>query len=162
MSRTIAPGAGPEPLPPPMPGADPGVCSAPAQRVGRRFVWLYAAAFTGTCLVLVAPLLVTLALKINSLVGPERAPEGLALVTGVGGLVAMVANPFFGTVASGVEGFRPIRSRRPTGSSSGQCCRASDSLTSTTGTDSRVSESLKSRPALTRIPIAWKYPGVTI
>ena len=99
MSRTVAPGAGPEPLPPPLPGADPGVCSAPAQRVGRRFVWLYAAAFTGTCLVLVAPLLVTLALKVNSLVGAERAPEGLALVTGVGGLVAMVANPFFGKLS---------------------------------------------------------------
>jgi len=75
------------------------VLAAPTQRVGRRFVWLYAAAFTGTCLVLVAPLLVTLALKVNSLVGAERAPEGLALVTGVGGLVAMVANPFFGKLS---------------------------------------------------------------
>jgi MFS family permease len=75
------------------------VRSAPTQRVGPRFVWLYAAAFTGTCLVLVAPLLVTLALKINSLVGAERAPEGLALVTGVGGLVALVANPFFGKLS---------------------------------------------------------------
>ena len=73
--------------------------SAPTQRVGPRFVWLYAAAFTGTCLVLVAPLLVTLALKVNSLVGAERAPEGLALVTGVGGLVAMLANPFFGKLS---------------------------------------------------------------
>jgi MFS family permease len=75
------------------------VRSASTQRVGPRFVWLYAAAFTGTCLVLVAPLLVTLALKINSLVGAERAPGGLALVTGVGGLVAMVANPFFGKLS---------------------------------------------------------------
>lgn len=99
MSRTVALGAGPEPLPPPLPGAEPGVRSAPTQRVGPRFVWLYAAAFTGTCLVLVAPLLVTLALKVNSLVGAERAPEGLALVTGVGGLVAMVANPFFGKLS---------------------------------------------------------------
>ena len=73
--------------------------TAPTQRVGPRFAWLYAAAFTGTCLVLVAPLLVTLALKVNSLVGAERAPEGLALVTGVGGLVAMVANPFFGKLS---------------------------------------------------------------
>ena len=59
MSRTVALGAGPEPLPPPL----PGVRSAPTQRVGPRFVWLYAAACTGMCLVLVAPLLVTLALK---------------------------------------------------------------------------------------------------
>ena len=95
MSHTVAPGAGPDPLP----GAEGGVLSAPTQRVGPRFLWLYAAAFTGTCLVLVAPLLVTLALKVNSLVGAERAPEGLALVTGVGGLVAMVANPFFGKLS---------------------------------------------------------------
>lgn len=95
MSRTVAPGGGPDPLR----GAEGGALSDPTQRVGRRFVWLYAAAFTGTCLVLVAPLLVTLALKVNSLVGAERAPEGLALVTGVGGLVAMVANPFFGKLS---------------------------------------------------------------
>jgi MFS family permease len=96
VSRTVAsPSSGAEPLP----GAEGVVLAAPTQRVGRRFVWLYAAAFTGTCLVLVAPLLVTLALKVNSLVGAERAPEGLALVTGVGGLVAMVANPFFGKLS---------------------------------------------------------------
>ncbi|MGY1811055.1 MFS transporter [Blastococcus sp. SYSU D00669] len=111
MSRTVAPGAGPEPLPPPLPAAEPGVRSAPTQRVGPRFVWLYAAAFTGTCLVLVAPLLVTLALKVNSLVGAERAPEGLALVTGVGGLVAMVANPFFGKLSDRTSS--PLGMRRP-------------------------------------------------
>jgi hypothetical protein len=62
VSRTVAPGPGPapEPLPPPLPGADPGVRSARTERVGPRFVWLYAAAFTGTCLVLIAPLLVSL------------------------------------------------------------------------------------------------------
>jgi MFS family permease len=96
VSRTVAsPSSGAEPLP----GAEGGVFAAPTQRVGRRFVGLYAAAFTGTCLVLVAPLLVTLALKVNSLVGADRAPGGLALVTGVGGLVAMVANPFFGKLS---------------------------------------------------------------
>jgi MFS family permease len=50
----------------------------------------------GTCLVFLAPLLVTLALKVNSLVGIERAPTSLALVAGVGALLAMVSNPFFG------------------------------------------------------------------
>jgi len=43
--------------------------------------------------VLIAPLLVTLALKINSLVGIEQAPNSLALVAGVGAAVAMVGNP---------------------------------------------------------------------
>ena len=37
----------------------------------------------------IAPLLVTLALKINSLVGIEAAPNSLALVAGVGSLVAL-------------------------------------------------------------------------
>jgi MFS family permease len=67
--------------------------------VGPGFVALYAAAFTGTSLVLVAPLLVTLALKVDALVGARRAPGSLALVTGVGALVALLANPFFGRLS---------------------------------------------------------------
>jgi MFS family permease len=46
-----------------------------------------------------APLLVTLALKVNSLVGIDRAPNNLGLVAGVGGLLAMFANPFFGRMS---------------------------------------------------------------
>ena len=69
------------------------------RRVGWGFISLYALAYMSTCLVLIAPLLVTLALKINSLVGIERAPNSLALVAGVGSLVAMVGNPFFGKVS---------------------------------------------------------------
>ena len=47
----------------------------------------------------IAPLLVTLALKINSLVGIERAPDSLALVAGTGALLAMFGNPFFGKMS---------------------------------------------------------------
>jgi MFS family permease len=46
-----------------------------------------------------APLLVSLALKINSLVGIDQAPNSLALVTGIGALLAMFANPFFGRMS---------------------------------------------------------------
>jgi MFS family permease len=53
----------------------------------------------GTILLFLAPLLVTLALKIASLVGIDRAPNSLALVAGVGALVALVANPFFGRMS---------------------------------------------------------------
>lgn len=60
------------------------------------FIALYTAAFMSSCLMLIAPLLVTLALKVNSLVGTERAPGSLALVAGVGGFLAMLANPLFG------------------------------------------------------------------
>jgi MFS family permease len=52
-----------------------------------------------TTLVLIAPLLVTLALKVNSLVGIDQAPNSLALVTGIGALLAMFGNPFFGRLS---------------------------------------------------------------
>ena len=45
------------------------------------------------------PVLVTLALKVNALVGIERAPASLGLVTGLGSLVALVANPLFGRLS---------------------------------------------------------------
>jgi hypothetical protein len=63
--------------------------SPAAHRVGWRFISLYVLAFMGTNLVFLAPLLVTLPLKINALVGIERAPDSLALVAGIGALVAM-------------------------------------------------------------------------
>jgi MFS family permease len=73
--------------------------AAPVRRVGRRFIALYASAFAGTCLVLIAPLLVTLALKVDTLVGGDRAPGALALVTGIGAVAAMLGNPFFGKLS---------------------------------------------------------------
>jgi MFS family permease len=81
---------------PPAAAAEP---ASPLARVGWGFIAGYALAYLGTCLVLVAPLLVTLALKVNSLVGIERAPNSLSLVTGVGALVAMLGNPFFGKLS---------------------------------------------------------------
>ena len=69
------------------------------RRVGWRFIALYAAAFMSPSLVLIAPLLVTLALKVDALVGAERAPGSLALVTGTGALVAMVGNPLLGKLS---------------------------------------------------------------
>jgi MFS family permease len=71
----------------------------PVQRVGRGFIAFYTAAYLSTVLVLLAPLLVTLALKINSLVGIEQAPDSLALVAGVGALVAMFGNPLVGRMS---------------------------------------------------------------
>ena len=48
---------------------------------------------------LVAPLLVTLALKVNSLTGIRRLPRAWRWVTGIGALVAMFGNPFFGRMS---------------------------------------------------------------
>jgi MFS family permease len=50
-------------------------------------------------LMLIAPLLVTLALKIRSLVGTDEAAENLALVTGVGGMLSLFAAPVFGRLS---------------------------------------------------------------
>jgi MFS family permease len=79
--------------------------------VGWPFIALYALAYVGTSLVFIAPLLVTLALKINSLVGIEAAPNSLALVAGVGSLVSLVANPFFGRMSDRTTS--PQGMRRP-------------------------------------------------
>src|SRR6201984_3866114 len=73
--------------------------SPAAHRVGWGFIALYTLAYISSSLVFIAPLLVTLALKVNSLVGIERAPDSLALVAGVGALLAMVGNPFFGKMS---------------------------------------------------------------
>jgi MFS family permease len=70
-----------------------------ADRLGLGFVSLYTLSFAGGALVLIAPLLVTLALKVNSLVGTDAAPANLALVTGTGSLLAMVSNPLFGRLS---------------------------------------------------------------
>jgi MFS family permease len=70
-----------------------------ARRVGFGFVSLYTLAFISTSLLFIAPLLVTLALKVDSLVGIDRAPDSLALVAGIGALLAMVGNPFFGKMS---------------------------------------------------------------
>jgi len=81
------------------PEAVPSLETYAVHRVGWRFIALYVLAFMGTNLVFLAPLLVTLPLKINALVGIERAPGSLALVAGIGALVAMFGNPFFGRMS---------------------------------------------------------------
>jgi MFS family permease len=88
------------------------VLGAPAvARVGWGFISLYAMAYMGMILLFLAPLLVSLSLKINSLVGIDRAPNSLALVAGTGALLAMFANPFFGRMSDRTAS--PIGMRRP-------------------------------------------------
>ena len=95
---------------------DPSVPTAlsgrPASRpVGRGFIALYTLAYASSCLMLIAPLLVTLALKVNSLVGIDRAPGNLSLVAGVGSLVALVGNPLLGRLSDRTTS--PFGMRRP-------------------------------------------------
>jgi len=68
-------------------------------RVGWGFISLYTLAFMSTSLLFIAPLLITLALKVNSLVGIKQAPSSLSLVAGIGALLSIFANPFFGKMS---------------------------------------------------------------
>jgi MFS family permease len=56
-------------------------------------------AFMSTNLVFLAPILVTLPLRVNALVGITEAPDSLALVAGIGALVSIFGNPFFGRMS---------------------------------------------------------------
>jgi MFS family permease len=71
----------------------------PTTEVGRGFIALYALSYLGTSLLFIAPLAVTLALKVNDLVGPASAPGSLAVVAGSGAMVALVGNPVFGRLS---------------------------------------------------------------
>ena len=66
---------------------------------GRPFIAWYLLAYTSTCLLLIAPLLVTLALKVDDLVGIDRAPGRLSLIAAAGSVVSMVGNPVFGRLS---------------------------------------------------------------
>ena len=72
---------------------------ASPEPVRASFVVLYASAYIGTILLFLAPLLVSLSLKVNALVGTEQAPNSLSLVAGTGALLAMFANPLFGNLS---------------------------------------------------------------
>jgi len=72
---------------------------------------MYAAAYMGAILLFLAPLLVSLSLKVNSLVGIDQAPTSLSLVAGTGALLALFANPFFGKLSDRTSS--PLGMRRP-------------------------------------------------
>ena len=72
---------------------------SPQSHVGWGFVVLYTLSYLGTCLLFIAPLAVTLALKVNDLVGKDDAPSNLALVAGAGSAVSLVGNPLFGRLS---------------------------------------------------------------
>jgi MFS family permease len=70
-----------------------------AQRVGWGFISLYMLAYMSINLLFLAPILVTLPLRVNALVGIKQAPSSLALVAGIGALVSIFGNPFFGRMS---------------------------------------------------------------
>ncbi len=78
---------------------DAGPIALAKRRVGWGWIARFTLAFIGTNLLFLAPLLVTLPLKVNALVGIDQAPSSLALVASVGAALAIFANPFFGRMS---------------------------------------------------------------
>jgi MFS family permease len=69
-----------------------------AAAVGWGFVAAYTACYTGLWMALLSPLLVGLTLRVDA-IDPTHAAGSLSLVTSVGALLALVANPFFGQLS---------------------------------------------------------------
>jgi MFS family permease len=67
--------------------------------VGARFVITYGAAYTAMWMALLAPVVVTLALRVEDMVGTDDGPATLSLVLGVGALIALLGNPVFGRLS---------------------------------------------------------------
>ena len=86
----------------PVTDASPGMVSQetplPKKRVGIGFISAYAAAYAGTYMALLVPVIVTLALRIQQLDAAGKAGD-LALVTAVGAIFSLLANPFFGRLS---------------------------------------------------------------
>ncbi len=68
------------------------------RRVGRLFMAVYGLAYTGLWMALLPPILVGLAMRV-SVIDPAHAADSLSLVVGVGALVALFGNPFFGRLS---------------------------------------------------------------
>lgn len=72
--------------------------------VSATFIALYALAYMSTTLLFLAPALVSLALKVNDLVGIEAAPKNLSMVASIGAALSIVANPVFGHLSDRTPG----------------------------------------------------------
>nr|WP_255682973.1 MFS transporter [Dyella sp. 2HG41-7] len=85
-----------------MPGVPPIGATAEATSRGRLVSWpfivVYAAAYTGLWMALLPPILVGLAMRVRVL-APVHATGSLSLVVGVGALMALFGNPFFGRLS---------------------------------------------------------------
>lgn len=73
----------------------PGCGASWGARVGWPFVAVYAAAYAGMWMALLSPILVGLTLRARA-IDAEHATADLSLVMGVGALIALLGNPFFG------------------------------------------------------------------
>ncbi|WP_309066032.1 MFS transporter [Microbacterium sp.] len=77
-------------------GASPA--TAPVRRVGPVFITVYALALFGIWMSIMLPASVTIALRISE-IDPEGKTTSYSIASGVGTLVALLANPFFGRLS---------------------------------------------------------------
>lgn len=70
----------------------------PARQVGWLFIVVYAMAYTGLWMALLPPILTGLTMRVREL-APQHATGSLSLVVGVGALMALFGNPFFGRLS---------------------------------------------------------------
>jgi len=68
------------------------------RRVGWPFIAIYGLAYTGLWMALLPPILLGLAMRVSEL-APTHATGSLSLVVGVGALMALFGNPFFGRLS---------------------------------------------------------------
>lgn len=68
------------------------------KRVGPVFIIIYAAAYLGTWIGVLTPVVVTLALRVSQ-INPTGKAGSLSLVLGIGAIFALLANPFFGKLS---------------------------------------------------------------
>src|SRR5207248_3063258 len=71
---------------------------APTRRVGPVFIAAYAAAYFGTWMALLTPIIVALPLHIAQIDAKGEAGD-LSLILGIGAIFALVANPLFGKLS---------------------------------------------------------------
>ena len=86
------------PITDPSPDRVSADASAPTKRVGPVFIAAYAAAYFGTWMALLTPVVVALALRLAQIDAKHEAGN-LSLILGVGAVFALIANPLFGKLS---------------------------------------------------------------
>lgn len=84
-----------------IPRAQPGevLIPPPTQKAGPLLVAAMAAAQLGLFLALMTPIMVSLAIKVQTLVPEDRQVTALGIVTSIGSVAAVLANPVFGRIS---------------------------------------------------------------
>lgn len=82
----------------PMPFSACADAAPPVRRVGWPFIAIYGMAYMGLWMALLPPILVGLAMRVSA-IAPAHATGSLSLVVGMGALIALFGNPFFGSLS---------------------------------------------------------------